>query len=405
MPRYAKKLGQIGEWWLSKRPNSPAWCRTWFDARAGQVCRASLETPDFDEAQIRLAAWFIANHRPKNAAPSETLLSGILQRYYDSVVSKKPSGPQAKIAIDRFMEFWPGECVSVLTLAEQERYAAGRRANGIADGTISRELGVLRAALLYSLKHQELASVPFIPDVETETDKAAKEPKGRPLSAEEAAALFRVSRGNERRMMLLMILFSTACRPDAARDLTPLQHDKEHGLLDLNPAGRRQTKKYRPTIPVASTLAPWLGLRTRSHYVGTLSARVDSTKTMWREIRKDAGLDRRVQPYSARHTIARELRKQRVPTDQIELLLGHRRPVQGTTGTYAPYDPEYCREAVAAIDGFFAKIEAVLGATYFRVSFEEIKKAAERFAENRTKSRRKVVGATGIEPVTPTMSR
>src|SRR6185437_8609690 len=120
-------------------------------------------------------------------------------------------------------------------------------------------------------------------------------------------------------------------------DLTPSQWDQAHGILALNPAGRRQTKKYRPTIPVPEALEPWLGLRTRSHYVGSLSGPVASIKTMWREIRKEAGLDADVRPYSARHTIARELRKRRVPSEQIEIVLGHRRPAHGTTGIYAPY--------------------------------------------------------------------
>jgi integrase len=129
--------------------------------------------------------------------------------------------------------------------------------------------------------------------------------------------------------MLLMILFSTLCRPDAARDLTSSQYDHEHQLPKLNPRGRRQTKKYRPAIPVAEHLQPFLSLCTRSHSVGTLQGPVADVKKMMRGLRADAGLDDDVSAYSARHTMTRELRKRRVPADEIELMLGHRRPNEG----------------------------------------------------------------------------
>jgi hypothetical protein len=85
--------------------------------------------------------------------------------------------------------------------------------------------------------------------------------KGRPLLLQEVAALFRAAEGSERRMMLLMIPFGTLCRPDAARDLMPFQHDAEHQLLKLNPQGPPANEKVpangsrrriSPTVVVAT---------------------------------------------------------------------------------------------------------------------------------------------------------
>jgi integrase len=45
---------------------------------------------------------------------------------------------------------------------------------------------------------------------------------------------------------MLMILIGTACRPEAALELTGEQLDFEDRLIDLNPRGRAQTKKFRP---------------------------------------------------------------------------------------------------------------------------------------------------------------
>ena len=43
MPRNEQdRPGAIGGYWLSRRPNSDQWCRTWFDRNTRQTSRASL---------------------------------------------------------------------------------------------------------------------------------------------------------------------------------------------------------------------------------------------------------------------------------------------------------------------------------------------------------------------------
>ena len=70
------------------------------------------------------------------------------------------------------------------------------------------------------------------------------EPLGRPLKVPELAALLTVAPDHLR--LMLMILIGTACRPEAALELTGVQLDFEDRLIDLNPRGRAQTKKFRP---------------------------------------------------------------------------------------------------------------------------------------------------------------
>jgi hypothetical protein len=60
---------------------------------------------------------------------------------------------------------------------------------------------------------------------------------------------------------------------------------------------------------------------------------------------------------SPAHGIARELRKRRVPTEQISLVLGHLpKGSDATTSIYAPYDPDYCIEAAAAIEDVMQEV-------------------------------------------------
>jgi hypothetical protein len=54
---------------------------------------------------------------------------------------------------------------------------------------------------------------------------------------------------------MLMILIGTACRPEAALELTGAQLDFDDRLIDLSLRGRAQTKKFRSLVKMPETLA------------------------------------------------------------------------------------------------------------------------------------------------------
>src|SRR4051794_12896079 len=81
--RRRERPGEIGGYWLSRRPNSPVWCRTWFDRRTGQTCRASLGIDDFERAKIALARWVVENADLPSSEPKAVSLATVFQRYYE----------------------------------------------------------------------------------------------------------------------------------------------------------------------------------------------------------------------------------------------------------------------------------------------------------------------------------
>ena len=87
-----------------------------------------------------------------------------------------------------------------------------------------------------------------------------------------------------------------------------------------------------------------------------MHTRIGSIKTAWRAMRRRAGLDSAVNPYSIRHTLARELRTRSVPAWEVAAQLGHQMPGLSTTEIYAPYDPAYLANAVAMIDEFYLEV-------------------------------------------------
>jgi hypothetical protein len=83
MPEQSKKRFQLGEYWLSQRPNSTQCCRTWFDRQKHQTRRASLSTDDFESAKVALAAWFTLHGSRDREEPRSVVLATVCARYQE----------------------------------------------------------------------------------------------------------------------------------------------------------------------------------------------------------------------------------------------------------------------------------------------------------------------------------
>jgi integrase len=151
-----------------------------------------------------------------------------------------------------------------------------------------------------------------------------------------------------------MIALNTLARPQAVLDLSPAQVNLEGRFIELNPKGRRQTKKYRPTVPITDTLMPFLRNSGVKRFVMWSGNPIKSVKKTFARTVREAGLPSEITPYSLRHTMATELRQRGVPPWEVEGLLGHRRP--GVTEKYAHFQPGYLTKGREAIDGYFADL-------------------------------------------------
>jgi integrase len=198
----------------------------------------------------------------------------------------------------------------------------------------------------------EIAGAPYIPGVKVDYG----EPLGRPLKIAELARLLREAPDHLR--LMLIILIGTACRPEAALELTGAQLDFDDRLIDLNPRSRAQTKKFRPVVKMPDALASVLA-NARSGRLVTFQGRpVKKINKAWRGMRVAAELDEEVNPYSIRHTVARWMRQNRVPAWEVAAQLGHKSRDYRTTELYAAFDPAYLENAVRAIDLLFEKLRA-----------------------------------------------
>lgn len=181
-------------------------------------------------------------------------------------------------------------------------------------------------------------------------------PKGREWSAKERAMVI-ATRQNLLRYLRAAV--ATWARPDAIMDLKAKgQWHSAAGVLDLNPPGRRQTKKYRPSIPVAKQFAPWLDeALVRDNYIP-----VSTIRHAWEAMRKHLGLPggRESGEKLIRRSIATIARKRigEANWQQGEIMLGHRKA--SVSDIYALPDPAHLGLAVSVTEAIIDEIEAVV---------------------------------------------
>jgi integrase len=176
------------------------------------------------------------------------------------------------------------------------------------------------------------------------------------LSLEEAQALWKAVDADHV-AMYLTLAFNTAARPDAILDLKASQIDCERHTVTLNPEGRKQTKKFRPVLPLTNDLETAVkGLS--DPLVRWHGKPVANIKTGFRALRRRAGLDADVIPYTIRHTMATEMRAAGVSPWEVGGWLGHKMAELRTTERYAKASPQYMANARVAVDAYMLRLRS-----------------------------------------------
>lgn len=171
--------------------------------------------------------------------------------------------------------------------------------------------------------------------------------------------------GRENLLRYLRAAVATWARPDAIYDLRAAgQWHAEAGVLDMNRPGRRQTKKYRPAIPVARQFAPWLDeAKGRDNYLP-----VATIHHSWANMAQHIGLpgEGEAGQKLIRRSMATLCRKiiGEANWAQGEMMLGHRKA--SISDLYAIPDPANLGLALAATEQVIDEIEKRVPGAYYR---------------------------------------
>ncbi len=390
--------GRIGDFWLSRRPNSDQWCRTWFDADSRQTRRASLGTDDIEAAGIALAQWVTMNVTLRQQHPRDVPLATVFARYHQAHGQKTRSGSISGRNLYLMLTALPeGIMVGELTPDAQHRASAALHQTHAA-GTVKRCFAIAKAAVNWAWKNDELdRPVPFISIAEG----AGRE---RILSIEELARLWSQDMPSHVRVYLA-ILIGTAARPEAVLELTRFQCDMDRGIINLSPPNRVQTKKRRPMVPMANWLRSWIE-GSAGHLVAYRGRPVAKIAGAFQTLRGAAGFGPDVTSYTIRHTIATEMAARGVPEMEIAGIMGHRMPNSRTTGRYLHVAPERFAKAREALDDIAKAIGRGATRSMVNINLRAIcVLVPDRLDGNPSEKARNVGAGEGIRTLDPNLGK
>lgn len=278
----------------------------------------STRTDDRGAAEAALRRYLIDKDAPRQGAADDLLVTDALAYYGEKHAIETASPERIGYAIDALSAWWEGRTIAEVTADTCKEYMIARRrgylptdaekpTRPVQTGTIRRELGCMRSALIYCRNAGVISAVPvvWLPE--------APAPKDRWLTRGEVATLIRAARADKRTKYLakfILVSLYTGSRKEVVLRSRFLSNalggfvDLINGLFHRKGKGQRITKKQAPTVSLPPRL---LGHLTRWRENGATwlieieGAGVANIKNDWEAIRKRADLPE-VTPHTLRHT-------------------------------------------------------------------------------------------------------
>lgn len=239
--------------------------------------------------------------------------------------------------------FWEGVDPALIDKPMAQAYEK-RRAVGPA--TIRYELSMLAVALRWAAKkgREYIKAAPEI------WRPLPPERKVRHLSHSQFEKWFGEVRAPHARLYVLLGLYTMA-RPSAILDLTWDRVDFEKGVVDLNPQGRRQTRKRRPVVPLndeaLQALEEAYAARQTEYVIERGAQPVKSIKKAFQAASERSGIH--ATPYTLRHTGAVWAAESgKVSMAELAQFLGHDDSAT-TEKHYARFTPGHLRGVASAV--------------------------------------------------------
>jgi integrase len=219
-----------------------------------------------------------------------------------------------------------------------QEYARKRRGAGVANGTVIKELGVLKAALGWAKKAD--GAVFEMPE--------APPPRERHITLEEFNTLLAACDLPHMKLFCLLGWY-TAGRASAIFELTWDRVDFAKGQIRLSKGTGRQ--KGRATVAIADRLRAALlearEARTSDYVVEWAGQKVGSVARAFRAACVRAKLDD-VSPHVLRHSAAVRMVENGIPLAEVGQYLGHT-DLKVTYRVYARFSPGHLKKAADAL--------------------------------------------------------
>lgn len=303
-----------------------------------------------EEAEIWRDQFVAARNQPP--LPPVLLIREILEHYRDDRFGKVQAPATLTFSI-RSLDRHIGNLEP--HMLSRRGYIEAREQEGVKDGTIRREIGVLRAALRLAVKDKWLQAEPLL------DAPSVPPPRERFLSHDEIARLIQTAYLLHLKVFVVLA-YHTAARKGAILDLTWDRVNFDERLIEYERAGRQQSNKRRASVPMNSVVVSLLQtayeLRTTEYVVEWRGKPVRAIRTAFDETCARAGIAG-CSPHILRHTSATHMVMAGVPLREIARYLGTTEAVVELI--YGKHAPDYLRNAAESLAGLakLRKIENV----------------------------------------------
>lgn len=285
----------------------------------GKRRRWRLEATDRSTAEAEARAWWA---RETDTART---VGGIVADYINAREQAEiASTGRQRDAWKAMKGFWENVDPELIDDAMCRKYAEARQ---VGPATLRYELSMLSVALRHANKPKRIWR------------PSAPERQVRHLTHAQFERWYAEVKAPHARLYALLGLFTMA-RPTAILELTWDRVDFDRRQIDLNPKGRRQTKKRRPVVALndeaLEALREAYEARQSEYVIERGAKRVGNIKKAFQAASARAGI--RVTPYTLRHTGAVWAAEGGASMDELAQFMGH--DDSATTSThYARYSP------------------------------------------------------------------
>lgn len=228
-------------------------------------------------------------------------------------------------------------------LIDREMAQSYTSQRGRSPATVRYELGMLSVALRWAHQRDYIRKAPTIWRPEP------PERRIRHLTRAEFERWFDEVKAPHARLYVELGL-ATMARPTAILELTWDRVDFDRGTVDLNPAGRRQTRKRRPVVPLndeaLSALSEAYTARQSPFVIERGAKQVRSIKKAFQAASARSGIH--VTPYTLRHTGAVWAAEAGVSMAELARFMGHRDSAV-TERHYVQFSPDHLRRVSDAV--------------------------------------------------------
>jgi integrase len=328
-----------GGYRLQQRARDGIYRVTWTED--GRTRSLSLGTRDRSEAERGYAQFIAGLDNP--APPSDATVEDVL-RFYEEAKRDKVRSPDAikyaAAALSRHLgSLEPGHLVSTAL----EKYAVLRAGEGAANGTIVKDVQMLRAAVRFAAAEGWKIDVLPMP-----MPVSAPPPRDRWLTRDEARSLLEATPSLHLETFIVLGL-TTAARSGAIVDLTWDRVDLRAGLIDY---GAGHGNKRRVVSPMndrcRAAVEAAAKFRESDYVIEWRGKPVRKIKTAFNKARARAGLSDDVTPHILRHTSATWMAQAGVKMGRIAQMLGD--SIEVVERVYAKHHPDYLKDAANAVD-------------------------------------------------------